>query len=75
VQLSNARAALSFEHTTKDDRAKLAVHVRRFIAALEHQRRFDADIAASLERLARNPAFRQRLLALDSQFSKRIFNE
>jgi hypothetical protein len=63
------------ENLTREDRARIAVHLRRFIASLQRQRRFDAEVAASLERLARNPAFRKRLLALDSQFSKRIFNE
>jgi hypothetical protein len=55
-----ARTALSLERMTKEDRANIAVHLRRFMAALEHQRRFDRDVAASLERLARNPAFRRR---------------
>jgi hypothetical protein len=68
-----ARVALSQEQLTKDERAKIAVHLQRFVAALEHQRRFDAAVASSLERLAANPVFRQRLLALDSQFRMRIY--
>jgi hypothetical protein len=51
---------------TKEDRAKIAVHLRHFTASLERRRRFDRDVAASLERLAHDPSFRKRLLALDS---------
>jgi hypothetical protein len=68
-----ALAALSLAQMTKDDRAKIAVHLRRFMAALEHQRRFDRDVAAAIERLARNPAFRKRLPALGSQFQQEDF--
>jgi hypothetical protein len=61
VQLSNpaqerARAALSLEQLTKDDRAKLGILVRRFQKSLQQQRAFDDKVAASLERLARRPA-------------------
>jgi hypothetical protein len=56
-----ARATLALAELTKSERASVAVHLRRFMAALEHQRRFDRDVMASLERLARNPAFRERI--------------
>jgi hypothetical protein len=60
---------------TPEQRARIMVPFRRFIAGLAAQRAFDEKVAASLERLARSPHFRKRLLALDSQFSKSIFNE
>jgi hypothetical protein len=80
VQLSNprqerARNALSLEQLTKSQRATIAVHLRRFMTALREQKAFDEKVAASLVRIARNPAFRKRLLALNSQFKQRIFEQ
>jgi hypothetical protein len=69
MRLSNprqdrARSALSFEHMTKEDRANIAVHLRRFTASLQQQRRFDSDVAAALERSLRAPDFRERIIEL-----------
>jgi hypothetical protein len=46
---------------TPEARARIAVHLKRFMTAMNQQRAFDDKVAASLERLARNPAFRQRI--------------
>ena len=44
------RPIMQLDTLSKDDRAKIAVHLRRFTAALEHQRRFDREVAASVGR-------------------------
>ena len=52
---------MQLDTLSKDDRAKIAVHLRRFTAALEHQRRFDREVAASVGRLMRDANFLARI--------------
>jgi hypothetical protein len=59
---------------TPEQRARVAVHLKRFVEAIRQERAFDEKVAASIERLARNPAFRQRLAALDLSSNKGISN-
>ena len=58
-----------------EERLKVAAMASRFFECLAVQRRFDQAVADSIERLfARNPAFRQRLAALDLSSNKGISN-
>jgi hypothetical protein len=49
------------ESLTREQRARIAIPFRLFVAAIQAQRKFDADVAAAIERLARQPAFRERI--------------
>jgi hypothetical protein len=44
-----------------EDRLRVAAMASRFFECLAVQRRFDQAVAASIERLARNPAFVERI--------------
>jgi hypothetical protein len=67
---------MELDSLTSEQRARIAAPLRRFNAAMREQRAFDDKVAAAIERLfARDPAFRQRLAALDSQFKQRISND
>jgi hypothetical protein len=54
-------AAWQLDSLTPEQRARIAAPFRRFVAALQQQRRFDAAVAASLERLMRDPNFLARI--------------
>jgi hypothetical protein len=56
-----------FDNLTREDRARLAVHLRRFTAAIEHQRRFDRDVMSSITRSLRDPIIRKQLKQLLSE--------
>jgi hypothetical protein len=43
-----------------EERLRLAAAISRFFECLAVQKRFDQAVGESLERLARNPAFRRR---------------
>jgi hypothetical protein len=71
MRLSNprqdrARSALALEQLSKAERKTITFHVLRFTAAIQAQRKFDADVAAALERLLCDPAHRARIVRLIS---------
>jgi hypothetical protein len=57
---------MQLESLTPEQRARIAVPFRRFMAAIKEQRRFDQQVAASIERLLCDPVHRARIVRMIS---------